>query len=56
MLREYGGSLKYLLQPAVAKMLGPDWDMVPADENVEAYEYLRSLVDKNRADGWTRRL
>jgi hypothetical protein len=53
MLRENGGSLKYLLKPSVVKMLGEDWDKVPEDENWEVYEYLRGMVDKNHAEGWT---
>jgi hypothetical protein len=55
-LSESRGSLKYLLKPAVAKMLGPDFYEVPEDENVETYEYLRGLVDKQRAEEWTRKL
>ena len=55
-LSEAGGSLKYLLRPAVAKMLGEDWNEAPEDELIETYEYLRGLVDKHRAEGWTRRL
>jgi hypothetical protein len=34
-------------------MLGEEFYEVPEDENVETYEYLRGLVDKNRASGWT---
>jgi hypothetical protein len=37
-------------------MLGEEFYEVPEDENVETYEYLRGLVDKNRAGGWTTRL
>jgi hypothetical protein len=55
-LSESRGSLKYLLKPAVAKMLGEDWNEAPEDELIETYEYLRGLVDKNRADGWTTRI
>jgi hypothetical protein len=55
-LSESRGSLKYYLKPGVAKMLGEEFYEVPEDENVETYEYLRGLVDKNRAGGWTTRL
>ena len=51
-----GGSLKYLLPSETAKMLGEDWHDAPEDELIETYEYLRGLVDKNRADGWTTRI
>jgi hypothetical protein len=55
-LSESGGSLKYLLKPSIAKMLGEEFYDVPEDENVETYEYLRGLVDRNREQGWTRKL
>ena len=51
-LSESRGSLKYLLKPGAAKVL-QDWHEVPEDEQIETYEYLRGLVDKNRAGGWT---
>jgi len=54
-LSEHGGSLKYLLKPGVAKILGPEWDDAPLDEQVETYEYLRGIVEKHRAEGWTTR-
>jgi hypothetical protein len=54
-LSEHGGSLKYLLNRGVAKLLGEEWHTAPLDEQIETYEYLRGLVDKNKADGWTTR-
>jgi len=54
-LSEHGGSLKYLLNRGVATLLGEEWHTAPLDEQIETYEYLSGLVDKNKADGWTTR-
>ena len=43
--------MKYLLNRGVAKLLGEEWHTAPLDEQIETYEYLRGLVDKNKA-GW----
>jgi hypothetical protein len=55
LLSENGGRLKHLLKSSVVKILTEEWDQVPEDEQIETYEYLRGLVDKNRAEGWTTR-
>ena len=48
--------LKYLLKAEAAKILGEEWDEIPADEQIEIYESLRAKVEENRKQGWTSRL